>query len=255
MLRKLFCVAVIAGAGLLVLSAPSPAQKDKKVEKTDLEIRDERMQKLTSAYEMAAAGRDKQAPEFLIAAASILRELSQFKELQPENLQPEITDDQGVVQPAAKAVKTPSLLEESDEMYRDAKDMAAIINVNVDKLVAKAKTRVDDEIRKNAGIEKRAVVGGPKSVAAVVKPGQTATYRYTLMTHAFSQWFFNSVAPLTVSVRRADDNQPYYFGVTTYASRVWHPHWHPNPKIDRAPIIIQVQNFSKQPVQFKMMIQ
>ena len=42
MLKKLYCVAVIASAGLLVLSAPSPAQKDKKVEKTDLEIRDER---------------------------------------------------------------------------------------------------------------------------------------------------------------------------------------------------------------------
>ena len=212
------------------------------------------MQRLTSAYEMADLGRKTDAPEFLIAAASILRELSQYKELQPASLSPEITDDKG--NPVeAKAVKAPSLLEQSDELYRDASDIGTTLNVNVDKLIKSAKKRIDDEITKNAGIEKRALVGGPKSVTGTLKPGQTATYKYTLITNAYSQWFFKSGSPLTVSVRRGDDNQPYYFGVTTYASKVWHPNWHPNPKLKQAPIVVTVQNFSKQAAQFQMMIQ
>lgn len=250
MWKKLTGLVVLAGGSILLLSAQTPAQKEKKVEKTDQDIAVERMQKLMTAYELAEEGRKKNAPEYLITAAGMLRRLSAIQALNAvpkHDIKPEVAGDNKELDKAAKA---PTLREQSDELFKEASDMGAVLNVNVDKLIKLAKER------ETVDKEERAVVGGPKQVTQVIKPGQTLTYKYTLITGAYSQWFFQSGAPLVVSVARGDDNQPYYWsGGTTWASRVWQPHWHPNPKLKQAPINVQIQNFSKQPVQFQMMIQ
>jgi hypothetical protein len=249
MWKKLTGLVVLAGGSILLLSAQTPAQKEKKVEKTDQEIAVERMQKLMSAYELAEEGRKKNAPEYLITAAGMMRRLSAIPALNAvpkSDIKPEVTGDNKA--PVTDA-KMPTLREQSDELFKEASDMGAGLNVNVDKLIKLAKER------ETVDKEERAVVGGPKQVAKMIGPGQTHTYDYTLLTGAYSQWFFKSSIPLHVSVVHKENSYIWLDTTTAFASKVWHPNWHPNPKVKQAVIVIRVKNNSKQKAEYQMMIQ
>src|SRR5438034_490609 len=94
MLQKWSCFLAIMGGCLLMVAPPSHAQVEKKVQKTDEEVQQERMQKLMTAYNLAEQGRTKKAPEYLITAAGMLLHLSPIKDLdkmKPYDIKPEIT--------------------------------------------------------------------------------------------------------------------------------------------------------------------
>ena len=151
MMRKWTCLLALAGGCLLVLSASSEAQKEKKaepakekkVEPTKEEIQRERMRQLMMAYDLAHQGRKKNAPEYVITAAAILRQLSSIKDLQEMkklNVKPKITGGDG--KPGLdKEYKALSPLEQSDALFKEASDMGAALNINVDKLIKLAKER------------------------------------------------------------------------------------------------------------------
>ena|ERR1043165_9456689 len=252
MLPRLAWLVMLTGCGLMMWSDSAEAQKDKKDERTqeqkDKDFLNEQMNRLARAYELVAEGRDKNAPEYLITAAGMMQQVAGVQALNKPpklDIQPEITEGN---KDAVVEDKSPlTLLDQSAELFKEASDMGAAQGVNVDPLIKLARSRKPNETR--------SVVGGPKKVCATIGPGATAKYTYTLRTNDYSQWFFNSKATLTVAVRRADNNQPFYWGKTTYASRVWHPNWHPNPKVKQAPITIMVQNYSKKKVHFEFMLQ
>jgi hypothetical protein len=250
MLWNLTAFLAITGGCLLALSAPTHAQKEKKVEPTKEEIQRERMENLMTAYDLAAKGRKKNAPEYLITAAGMLRRLSSIKDLQEmkeSEVKPEITTDgKAAVEKEAKVI---TLLEQSDELFKEASDMGASLGVNVDKLIKIAKER------ERSDKEERSVVGGPKRVVKYIGGGHLHTFKYTLRTGDYTQWMLRSSDTLEVSVVRADNEQPYYWHNTTSAQRVWHPNWHPNPKLKVAHITIRVRNHSGSPIWYEMMIQ
>src|SRR5258708_1527085 len=100
MTRKCSWLLAFTGLCLLMLTAPSPAQKEKKSgevsEEKKAEIREERMQRLMMAQNLAAEGSKLNAPEYLITAAGILRKLSYIpamNEPSPSEVQPEIKGD------------------------------------------------------------------------------------------------------------------------------------------------------------------
>jgi hypothetical protein len=247
MLKKLTGFLLLAGAWGLLLLAQAPAQREKKVEKTDQEIAVERMQKLMTAYELAAEGRKKNAPEYLITAAGMMRRLSAIQALNAvpkSDLKPEISGDNA----ADKDAKAPTLREQSDEIFKEASDMGATLNVNVDKLIKIAKER------ETVDKEERAVVGGPKQVAKMIGPGQTHTYTYTMITTSYTQWCFNSNFPLQVTVVHKESQTVWVSSVTTYAAKAWPPFWHPNPKAKQT-VVITIRNPHKQQVQYQKVIQ
>src|ERR1051325_2387780 len=138
MLKKAIWVVAVTAGCLVLVGSPLHAQKEKK--QTDEEIQQERMQKLITAYQLAEQGRKENAPEFLITAAAMLRELSRQEGLQkikPVDFKATVEVD-GKTIPKAKLeitgtgkaeldkdVKPKSLLEQSNELYADASDMAA----------------------------------------------------------------------------------------------------------------------------------
>src|ERR1019366_488872 len=145
MLRKWTCLLAIAG-GCLLLTAPSEAQKQKKVETPKEQIQEERLQKLVTALDLAAQGRDKNAPEYLITAAGMLRQLSTIKDLQNMkklDVKVEVTGDKATVED--KEATMTSLKQQSDDLFKEASDMGATQGVNVDKLIKLAKTRAAEE--------------------------------------------------------------------------------------------------------------
>src|ERR1700690_1628949 len=100
MKRNWSLLLALTGLCLLILSAPSTGQNKKGgkelTEEDKAAIRQERMQKLILAQELAADGRKKYSPELLISAASILRSLSQIAEMNNaavSEVKPEIKGD------------------------------------------------------------------------------------------------------------------------------------------------------------------
>src|SRR5437763_1692817 len=125
MLKKL-CLPLV-GVALLGLMAPALAQKEKKVEKTAEDVQQERLRQLLTAYDLAAQGRTKNAPEYLITAAGLLRELSTLKDLQemkPLDAQVEVTGEDRPA-PADKQAAVPSLARQAEDLFQEASDMGA----------------------------------------------------------------------------------------------------------------------------------
>jgi hypothetical protein len=248
MLRKLSLLLALTGGCFLALSAPTQAQKEKKFEMPKEEIQRERIQKLASAFEMAEQGRRLKAPEYLITAAGMLRQLSAIKDLdvmKTHEVKPEIKGEGDAN--SNKEVKASSLLEQADELFKDASDLGALQGVNVDKLIRQARNR--------DLIEERAVVGGPKQISRLIGPGQYHVYHFHFFDHASTNWVFKSTALLHVSVVRADIDNAYFLDNTKFATRHWTPGFQPNSKVHQVPFVIRVQSYQKHPVQYQMFLQ
>ncbi len=251
MTRKWLWLLAVTGLCLLTLTVPSTAQKNVGKELTEDErsaIRQERMQKLIMAQELAAEGRKSQSPETLLAAASILRSLSGIGEMNKaavSEVRPEIKGDGKAELDAA--IPPLTLLEQSDQIFKDASDIAADVGVNkeVDKLIALIKKR---EI-----IEERAVVGGPKQVCRKIGGGQTHSYTFKIFTIAPLPFVYRSTLPLRVSIVRDDDFNAYYKGVTMHMAHTFHPGYNPAKKT--APITVRISNMTKLPAEYQFMFQ
>src|SRR5438876_8097655 len=126
MKRKWSWLLTLTGLCLLALSAPSTAQKEKGAKELTEEeksaiIRQERMQRLVMAQELAAEGRKKDAPELLISAASILRSLSAIAEMNKpkvSEVKPEIKGDGDAE--LDQEIPPLTLKEQSDQLFKDA---------------------------------------------------------------------------------------------------------------------------------------
>jgi hypothetical protein len=208
-------------------------------------VQQERMRRLAMAYELAETGREKKAPEYLIAAAAMLRHLSGIQDMQNMkrfDVKPEITGPAGA--DADKEIKAPSLREQSDEWFREASDLGAASNVNVDKLIKIAKER------ETTDKEERSVFGGPRRIAMLIGPGQTHSFNFLLGGLDEAQWAFQSSATLHVSIVRADRKH----GLSangTFFTKVWTSAQQTAP----TPILIRITNQKKTPAQYVMTIQ
>ena len=249
MLRKWIGLLATIG-GCLLLTVPSQAQKQKKVETPKEQIQEERMQKLITAYDLAAQGRTKNAPEYLITAAGMLRQLSSIKDLQDmkvSDVKPEIKGDGKA--DLDKQIKAPTLSEQSDELFKEASDMGATLNVNVDKLIKLAKER------ETTDKEERAVVGGPQQIGHLIGAGQHHSYKFMAYTGQPFYWAFQASSPLRVSVVHDENQNAFFLGTTRAVSKSFMPKFHPNPSIKVATITVLIINNSKVPAQYQMVMQ
>ncbi len=255
MIGKRMVVLTVACAVLHLAPTPGQAQKEKKVEKSKEEIQEERMKKLMTAYELAEEGRQQNAPEYLITAGAILRQLSSLKDLQEMKKidVPEITGPGKAEQD--KEVKVKSLLEQSEALLKEASGMGATpgIDVNVDKLIELARKRpIPDK-------EERAVIGGPRLIGMIIGPGQTHTYNLVILTHGHTPWAFEANRKLRVQVvHQGGPNNVWFDQVTTLAGKTWYPlGWNPGyySKHKTAKITIRVMNNLSVPAYYQMMIQ
>ena len=247
MLRKWTCLLAIAG-GCLLLTAPSEAQKQKKVETPKEQIQEERLQKLVTALDLAAQGRDKNAPEYLITAAGMLRQLSTIKDLQNMkklDVKVEVTGDKATVED--KEATMPSLKQQSDDLFKEASDMGATQGVNVDKLIKLAKTRAAEEESKLPE-EQRALVGGPRQIGRFIGPGQVDSFQVTFI-HGFPNSIaFSSNRMMRLTVVRDSNDNVVVDGVTTSFQRGFPPH-----PVNRN-MIFRVRNTSNQRGQYQLFI-
>lgn len=246
-MRKRSWLMAITGLCLLALSASSTAQKKTAKEFTEEEkeaIRQERMQRLIMAQDLEALGRKKDAPELLIAAASILRSLAEIPEMnKPKvaNVKPEI-EGEGTAE-VDEELPPLTLSEQSERLFKDASDMA--LNKNVDELIKLIKSREDRE--------ERSPVGGPKHVHRAIGGGRTHSFKFNLVNHTPTFWVFQSNIPLHVSVVRRDDSNAWFLHTTMHAARTFHPIF--NPKAKKAPITIRVKNLTKKTAQYQFVLQ
>jgi hypothetical protein len=255
MIRKWLYVSTVAGVALVFAWASGQAQEVEKVEINKQAIKQARMRKLTSAYELAVEGRDLKAPEYLITAAGILRQLSEIPDLKAMDKfeeKPEITGA-GKAEDDKELVPL-TLLQQAEKWFNEASSIGAVPgSVNVDDLIKQAK------VRKISDREARTVVGGPRQVSRVIGPGQTHTYNYNLDTHSHTHWAFTANRFLHVHIVHAGaPNNTWYNGVTTFGKASWYPLGaHPAYylKHKNARITIRVENNLGLAAQYLMMIQ
>jgi hypothetical protein len=246
MLRRLTCLFTIAG-GCLLVTMPSQAQKEKKAETPKEQIQEERIRKLMTAYDLAAQGRDKNAPEYLITAAGLLRQLSTIKDLQNMKkltVKVEAATDKA---PAAEVeVPMPNLAKQSDEWFKEASDAGAALGVNVDKLIKLAKDRAAEEESKLPE-EQRAVVGGPKFIYRVSAPGQVDVYTLTLIKEYPTTFAFGSSIPMRVSIVHGNFVWLNMTGASCQRTFL--------ASSDNRTIVIRVQNATKLRATYQMAVQ
>jgi hypothetical protein len=258
MIRKFFYVAMVAGVALVFAWTSGQAQEVDKTEQKKEEIKQARMRKLTFAYELAAEGRFLQAPEYLITAAGVLRQLSAIPHLNTMKKieeKPEITgagkaeDDKELV--------PPTLLEQSEKWFKEASSIGAVPgSVKVDDLIKQAKER---KIIVDTDTENRPVAGGPRQVNRVIHPGQTHTYNFIIFTQGYTHWAFTANRLLHVHIVHAGGpNNTWYDGVTSFAKASWfplgsHPAYYLKHKTAR--ITFRVENNLNAAAQYLMMLQ
>lgn len=247
MVRKLTWLLAITGLCLTVLTAPSRAQDEKKVVPTKEEVRLERMQKLMQAYDLAEQGRKKKAPEYLITAAGILLHLSPIKDLQemkPQEAKP-IGDQKAG---SDKEVKSPTLLEQSESLFKDALDMGKFQGAKVDTLIKLVKER------ETSDKEEYGVIGGPRQISRTLANGQIYAFHIKLDAKSPTNWAYRSTVPLIVSVVHDEISNPYYFGTAMSGGRQILPGGHLNAKYT-ATLTVRIRNVSGRPAQYQMMFQ
>jgi hypothetical protein len=247
MLKKWTVLLAFTGGCLLFASAPMQAQKEKKVESTKEEIQQERMQKLLTAYDLAAQGRKKNAPEYLITAAGLLRQLSTIKDMQDMkklDVKVKIEGDKKA-DLVDQEIAAPSLAQQSDDLFKEASDMGATLGVNVDKLIKLAKER------ESSDKEERAVVGGPKQISRLIGPGQTQSFHITIRARAQTAFGFGASFPMRVTVVHegtgSGDGSVWVDGVAVQVQRMFLPN-------SECKLTIRVQNLSKLKGQYQMFI-
>jgi hypothetical protein len=242
--KRTFLLAVAGGC--MLLTAPSQAQKQKKVETPKEQIQEERMQKLVTAYDLAAQGYQKKAPEYLITAAGLMRQLSSIKDLQEMkklDVKVEVEGDKRTA--AEKELVMPGLAQQSNDWFKDASDMGATAGVNVDKLIELAKKRAADEESKLPE-EQRAVVGGPRAIARYSLPGQVDTFTVTLIKGYPTAFGFTSSSPLRLTV--VHGTNPWVDAVGAAYQRTF------AAALTNNTIVVRVQNTTKVRAQYQMFI-
>jgi hypothetical protein len=207
------------------------------------------MQRLQTAFDLAAEGRKNNAPEYLITAADMLRQLSSIPDLKTMKKFDEKVEVTGPGKVEEAAPRT--LLQLSDELFKEASDSGAAAGVDVDKLIKVAKER------KATG--ERDVVGGPRAVVKMIGPGQTHTYNFSIFTHAHTRWALESNLPLHTSVvRTGPANSVLFNHVGTFGTASWYPlAWNPAlyGKFKSTPVTIRVLNNLKVAAKYQMIIQ
>jgi hypothetical protein len=257
MIHKLALV-LLAAAGLLLASVPSPAQKDKdeEAEQANEKIRQERMKTLITAHELAAEGYKRDAPEYLITAAGMLLRLSALKDLQAMKKfdeKPEITGPGDSEQD--KEAKLLTLRELSDKWFKDASDMGASVP-GVDALIKLVKKRETTDKG-----DRDALVGGPRHIAMKIGPGKTHTYNFEIFTHKHTLLQFQATHPLRVIVTHAakTGGATWLDEIATHGGADWYPFgWNPQgyAKVPKATITIRIMNITnKTPAHYQMIIQ
>ncbi|HZZ80250.1 MAG TPA: hypothetical protein VFE62_17180 [Gemmataceae bacterium] len=254
MIRRLLCLLTVASGCLLALSATQAQEEKKKTEKTKEQIQQERMQRLTLAFDLAAEGRKRNAQEYLITAAGMLRRLSEIPDLKDMEKFKEKLEITGPGKAEADKDITPkTLLKLSDELFKEASDNAVAAGYSVDKLIKAAKER------ETSDKEERDVVGGPRAIAKLIGPGQTHTYTFSIFSHAHTRWAIESSHPVHVNVvHLGPPNAVLVNHVGQFATANWYPlSWNPAyyAKVKATPITIRVMNNLKAPVKYQMIIQ
>jgi len=251
--RKLPWLLIIAALGLLMLSTPLTAQKGKpkKVELNEEEkaaLRQECMSRLVMANELYAEGKKRDMPELLISAASILRSVSQYPEMNNpaiSDVKPEIKGegtalDEVVAKPRTLRDQSDAIFEEASRRFDDP--------IALDKIIATIKKR-EEEIEKK---EQRAVFGGPKQIARLIAPGQTHSFDFKLINNAPAPFMFEGSIPLHISIVRTDDKNAWFAGQTNMLARTFHPRY--NPKAVIAPITIRIHNPTGKKAMYQFML-
>lgn len=243
MSRRILALTLLVLAGLLGLSlSPAFSQKDEpevkpptKEQLANKEAMGKHIEKLTRAYELADYGKENKAPEALITAARLMRELSKVK-FSESKVAPKI-ETEGGQKPVDEAAAPPDLADESDFLYLTAGKLAKSQGLDLDALIMKSKDGAE-----------RSPANGPMAVSRMIGPGQVHTYNLRLIPQVPTHFGFRSSGILRLTVVRTDNSNVYSAGFVTTA----HTHWTPGGN-RIAPIHIRIENKNKQPVQYQFL--
>lgn len=243
MFRRLsFLTLILLTALCLTMSSRVAAQKGDEIppptkeQLAEAEAMGKHIEQITTAYMLAEYGREKKAPEALITAARMLREMSKVR-FKASKEAPKIEAEKGqkIVDEAAPA---PKLDDEAADLFDEAANMAKDLKLNVDDLIKRAKDGAS-----------RPPIDGPLAVNRLIGPRQVHSYNLRLAPQLPTYFGFRSSLPLRITAVRTDNANVYSAGITTVARTVW------NPGGQRiAHITLRIENPTTQPVQYQFLV-
>jgi hypothetical protein len=239
---------VLLAGGLLAAVLPSGAAPDKGEEKEKQEKADA-IGDLITAYKMADFGRESKSPEALIAAASLLRKVSAGRAGKLGALTEKPVDDND--KPVAEGtLKTRSLEEEANDLFRDASDLAAAgdakVSKAVDQLIKEAKERkygLDD------GVTKRGAFGGPKWVSRPIAPGEAHVYNIPFVTGVPAALGLKSTGMAPLHVKMHIGGFVHFDQVVKFGEY----NWVPKPDVPVKTFTIRITNVSGRPTAYTLL--
>jgi hypothetical protein len=239
-LRWSAALLVAASSTLVWLPAPALAQKkpkpDPDQEKKEKQAQEERYVKdLMLAYRLKDLGYDKDrpAPEMLIAAARLFRQLARVS-VAAEEQKPKVKGEGPAVD---EAVKPPDLEQQAKELLRDAADIAATLKLDVASLIKDVQT---DNLT-------RAVYGGPRQITRKIGPGQMHIYEFTIAGPTV--FAVRGTIPIGVSAVHVWDGGQHTWldGVGPLVERIWTPN-------GPCKMVITIGNVHKHPAAYQLFI-
>ena len=191
--------------GLLVGSASA----QKPVEPVDETLGND-VKDIVTAYQLADFGRKHKAPEAILAAATLFRQLAKVP-LTKVTDKPDL-ETEGTGKPIDKEEPAPDLKQLSDDLFDEAEALGAQLKLNLTPLIKAAKERPNT----------RSPVGGAKFVSRMIGPRDTQTFHFKLIPNQPTQFGFRSTLPLRVTAVRADNDNTWAAGILSYGTFTFH---------------------------------
>ncbi len=250
MVRRMRWLTVIftAGVGAMLL-APAAVDAQKKGKKDADESPEQRnadfISDLMTAHKLAESGRKEKAPERLITAAGMLRQLSKVK-VGAITDEPVVEDEKGKAIEGAKAevAKEPSLADEANELFDEAQAMGLQLKVNLDGLIKLAKWRPLPP-------GYRDVVGGPRSICRKIRPRQTQVLNFHFVCGRPAAIGFRASFPMRIQVVRDDIGHIWIDALTTGGVHNGVPGGNPS---QRCRVTFRIINIANQVGEFRLFI-
>ena len=237
MFLKLRWLAVLLVLGGFMLTGlPAPGADEKKPEKGEPEkTAGQVIEDAVTAYKMAEFGRKNDAPEALVAAASMLRSLKGAK-LTPVKEKPKVEGDG-----AAEDVKTKSFGDEAEDLFEEASTLGLKLKqTHVEALIKAAKAR-----------QYRGLIGGAQTIKRTISPKQTQVFNFEFEPNKSGSVGFSASFPMKVTVVRSDNS--YVIADAVLAQGTAH-HTFQTSKTGVVPVTVRVQNLSGQAGTFQLFV-
>lgn len=229
---------LLSAMALVLLPGVGDAQKQPGGER-EADLAAQNINDLVAAYRLVEIGQTNKAPEALITAASLFRELARVTGSDAEE-KPEISADEGAPKGELldKEVAAPDLAAKADELFAMAALMGKEQKLDLTGLIKQIKSR---DVH-------RSPVGGMKRIVRAIGPQQKHVYRFKLQAVYPTTFGFQSTMPMRVTAVRGSNDNLYGGGVGTIGSATWRPGGSPGEPVS---VTIMVKNVTPVQAQYQ----